>query len=115
MVDHTAWTKGPREWTSVVAFDQLVDGNVLATQAGDREILLYREGEAVHALDGICSHAGARLGLGSYADGMITCPWHGSQFRMKDGTVNRGPACFEQPVLRARITARQVEVREKEP
>jgi len=115
MVDRTAWTTGPREWTSVVAFDQLVDGNVLATQAGDREILLYREGEAVHALDGICSHAGARLGLGSCADGMITCPWHGSQFRLKDGTVNRGPACFEQPVLRARITAGQVEVREKEP
>ena len=115
MVDHTAWTTGPRDWTSVVAFDQIADGKVLAAQAGDREVLLYREDEEIYALDGLCSHAGARLGLGKCEDGIITCPWHGSQFRLKDGTVNRGPACFEQPVLSARIVSGQVEVREKAP
>jgi len=115
MVDRSAWTTGPRAWTTVATFDEIEDGSILAAQAGDREVVLYREGESVYALDGLCSHGGAKLALGKCEDGVITCPLHASQFRLKDGTIKRGPACFGQPVLRSRVVNGKVEVRDPVP
>ena len=38
-------------------------------------------------------------------DGCVECPWHGSQFRLADGHVARGPAVFDQPVFEVREKA----------
>ncbi|QMU70782.1 Rieske (2Fe-2S) protein [Streptacidiphilus sp. P02-A3a] len=38
----------------------------------------------------VCTHQGCIVG--SVADGLITCPCHGSQYRVADGSVARGPA-----------------------
>ena len=38
----------------------------------------------------VCTHQGCIVG--SVADGLITCPCHGSQYRIADGSVARGPA-----------------------
>jgi nitrite reductase/ring-hydroxylating ferredoxin subunit len=35
----------------------------------------------------------------------VTCPWHGSVFRLKDGKVQRGPTTYPQPVLQVRVGA----------
>ena len=32
----------------------------------------------------------------------LTCPWHGSSFRVADGSVARGPATAPQPVFQVR-------------
>ena len=48
---------------------------------------------------------------GRFADGCVTCPWHGSTFRLEDGKVVRGPAAFSQPVYEARVTDGKIEVR----
>ena len=34
-------------------------------------------------------------------DGCIECPWHGSQFRLSDGRVVRGPVVYDQPAYEA--------------
>jgi Rieske Fe-S protein len=38
----------------------------------------------------VCTHQGCIVG--SVADGLITCPCHGSQYRITDGSVVHGPA-----------------------
>jgi Rieske Fe-S protein len=38
----------------------------------------------------VCTHQGCIVG--SVADGLITCPCHGSQYHITDGSVARGPA-----------------------
>ena len=38
----------------------------------------------------VCTHQGCIVG--SVADGLITCPCHGSQYHIADGSVARGPA-----------------------
>jgi len=38
----------------------------------------------------VCTHQGCLVG--SVADGLITCPCHGSQYHITDGSVARGPA-----------------------
>jgi Rieske Fe-S protein len=42
------------------------------------------------AFTAVCTHMGCTVG--SIADGTITCPCHGSQYSIKDGSVKHGPA-----------------------
>ncbi len=51
-----------------------------------RSVSVFRHEGRVHAMDGICPHAGAPLGPGVVWDGMVACPWHGWRFRFCDGT-----------------------------
>jgi nitrite reductase/ring-hydroxylating ferredoxin subunit len=64
----------------------------------------------VHALKDTCSHLGGPLSQGSYDGDTITCPWHYSTFRVRDGTVVHGPATSRQPHYVARIRDGQVEL-----
>ena len=111
MVNHTAWLQGPREWTPTVPLANLTEGQALAVPVEGRNLLLCLIGQRVFALEDACSHGGAALSQGSVAQGAITCPWHGSRFRLADGAVLRGPATHRQPTLEVRIRDAVVEVR----
>ena len=56
------------------------------------------EGE-IFAINDICAHRGGSLSDGEFEAGAVTCPLHGWQFNVKDGSsagVGRGgAACFE--------------------
>jgi hypothetical protein len=60
--------------------------------------------ERARTLDRRPARRSARRG-GCVLAGSATrcCPWHGSTFRVSDGTVARGPATAPQPVFRTRI------------
>jgi nitrite reductase/ring-hydroxylating ferredoxin subunit/uncharacterized membrane protein len=110
-VNKTAGRTGPREWTPVMAESELADGEHRKVDAGKVSVLLYRSGAGILALDSVCSHMGGPLEEGTIADGCVTCPWHGSTFRLGDGHVVRGPATTPQPSYEARVNDGQVEVR----
>jgi nitrite reductase/ring-hydroxylating ferredoxin subunit len=44
------------------------------------------------------------------ADGCLTCPWHGSVFRITDGSVARGPATAPQPAFEVREAGGTIQV-----
>ena len=110
-VERKRFAGGPAEWTAVLDAAELEDGRPRVVQAGDAEVLLYRQGDRLHALWASCTHQGGPLAEGEFADGCVTCPWHGSTFRLADGKVVRGPAAASQPVYQARMTDGKVEVR----
>jgi nitrite reductase/ring-hydroxylating ferredoxin subunit len=110
-VNRTAWREGPAEWTGVLAASELADGTPQLAQVGDLSLVLYRSGGTVRALDSVCSHMGGPLDEGTVDAGCITCPWHGSTFRLTDGSVVRGPASSEQPAYETRVREGQIEVR----
>lgn len=110
-VNHTAFEHRPQEWTAVMADSELGEGQLRQARAGDASVLLVRDGGQVHALASTCSHLGGPLPEGQLADGCVTCPWHGSTFRLADGSVVRGPASAPQPVYETRVRDGQVEVR----
>lgn len=112
MVDHTAWRTGPRQWTRAIREDELSDGEARAVDVDGRAVLLSRTDGVVSAIDAVCSHAGGPLSRGTIEDGVVTCPRHGSCFRLTDGTVVRGPAQHPQPKLETRaMTDGWIEVR----
>ncbi|HEY0934665.1 MAG TPA: Rieske (2Fe-2S) protein, partial [Trebonia sp.] len=70
---------------------------------GDVPLLVVRDGAEFQVLADWCSHMSAPLSDGEFADGCVTCPWHGSVFRLADGSVVRGPATARQPVFQTRV------------
>ena len=110
-VERRRFAGGPKDWTAVLDAADLAEGAPRVVRADDTDILLVREGNRLHALWASCTHEGGPLAEGSFADGCVTCPWHGSTFRLADGHVVRGPAAASQPVYEARVTDGKVEVR----
>ena len=77
---------------------KLCDKSLLSTgelknfKVKGHEILAAKIEGKVYCLDGRCTHAGAPLAEGTLNGEILTCPWHYSQFNIKDGSVLRGPA-----------------------
>jgi nitrite reductase/ring-hydroxylating ferredoxin subunit len=113
MVDHTVWPVVTPEWRRTVQETELVEGNTAVAEVDGRKVLLYRSpGDGrVSAIEDACSHASGPLSLGKVCDGIVSCPWHDSRFRLSDGAVVRGPATFPQPVLEVRVSGGWIEVR----
>lgn len=112
MVNHNAFAKGKRakEFTPVATVADVPEETPTKVMFGSTAVMLVRRGDVVHALKETCSHAGGPLSEGELTEDTITCPWHASTFRLKDGSVVHGPASSRQVSYRARISGDQVEL-----
>lgn len=57
---------------------------IVAISGGER-IAVFRDGDAIGALTNLCAHQNGPIGEGRIVGGLVTCPWHGYQYRLKDG------------------------------
>jgi len=100
-------------WHPVADLASLPDSTVVSRAVDDIPVLVYRHGEEITVLLGRCAHQSGPLGegdvIGSDGDACVVCPWHGSTFRLTDGTVTHGPAATDQQVLRSRVVAGMVQ------
>ena len=103
------------DWIRVMPASELLEGRAVRTSLGDQDLLLYRRGDDVYALSDRCTHQGAPLHRGRVsgtgATLSVTCPAHGSMFRLVDGRVLRGPAMRPVAAYEARVSDGGVEVR----
>ena len=97
-VDVNAFQRGPGDWTPLDGDLEPVTGldGGYATPGGE-PLLVSRTLDGWHAIGARCSHRGGPLQEGKVGDGCITCPWHQSRFRLRDGAVVHGPAAAPQP------------------
>ena len=110
-VNHTAFQEDVADWTDVAADADLQEAQPLRVEASGVPVLLVRDGGTVRALSATCTHAGGPLDEGAIEDGCVTCPWHGSRFRLDDGTVVRGPAAAPEPVWDVKVEDERVWIR----
>ncbi|GLZ45347.1 hypothetical protein Acsp06_15320 [Actinomycetospora sp. NBRC 106375] len=115
MVNRVATHTGPQRWVKAVAEEDLPDGAVTGVEVEGRRVMLHRSDGEVHAIDDVCSHAGALLHRGEIDDCTVVCPLHFSVFDLRDGHIVRGPAHHPQPVLPARVRNGWIEVRGSAP
>jgi nitrite reductase/ring-hydroxylating ferredoxin subunit/uncharacterized membrane protein len=111
-VDRTAFESGPEEWTEVLDDAALAEGRLQGADAGGRPLVLVRQGGRVHALAGRCAHRGGALEDGELVGECVECPLHGSRFRLSDGSVERGPSAYPQPVYEVRVQNGRIAVRQ---
>jgi nitrite reductase/ring-hydroxylating ferredoxin subunit/uncharacterized membrane protein len=110
-VDHTTFDDLPGEWTATDPASAWSDGSPRRVDAGGVPVVVVRDGDIWYGLEARCTHAGGPLDEGEVRDGCVECPWHGSRFRLRDGSVARGPAFAPEPVAEVRVHDGVVEVR----
>ena len=110
-VNHAAAQEMPKEFVPVLDDAELQEGEMKRVDAGGVPVLLVRREGAVCALAHTCSHLGGPLSEGKLDGDIVQCPWHGSRFNVRDGSVVDGPATFPQPCFEARVREGQIEVR----
>ena len=67
-------------------------GSQSAFRVKGKEILVVNYNGKIFCLQGRCTHAGAPLVEGTIENDILTCPWHGSKFRVTTGEVIKNPA-----------------------
>lgn len=81
-------------WTRVAELDDCPAG-ASEHVAGGRMVALFRVDDQLYALDGVCPHQGGPLGQGELQRAgeacFVTCPWHGWQFNVRDGSHRTSP------------------------
>ncbi len=73
---------------------ELDDRKPLAVELGEEDtpVVLVRDGEQVHALRDVCSHAEISLSEGDVSKRGIECWLHGSCFDLRTGAPSSPPA-----------------------
>ncbi|MFI0486813.1 Rieske 2Fe-2S domain-containing protein [Actinomadura sp. 9N215] len=99
----------PLGWHDLCAAEELPDGWPVHRRLGYIGLFVLRTGDDIHVLADRCSHLAGPLHQGRIitddnADTCVICPWHGSMFRVQDGSVVHGPATARQPAFETRVT-----------
>jgi nitrite reductase/ring-hydroxylating ferredoxin subunit/uncharacterized membrane protein len=115
-VNQTAFEEWPTDWTAVYDEARLLEATPAMGSAGKVDILLYKRNGRINAILNKCAHRGCALHDGRINDGVtVTCPCHGSTYRLDDGSVVKGPATSDQPAFEVRLRDGKVEVRKPAP
>jgi nitrite reductase/ring-hydroxylating ferredoxin subunit/uncharacterized membrane protein len=97
-------------WHHLMLASELPEGKPVRQLLGEVPVVAVRAGGTVHVLADRCSHMSGPLSGSELADGCLTCPWHGSVFRIADGSVARGPATAPQPSFETREVGGAIQV-----
>ncbi|MGN6615536.1 MAG: Rieske (2Fe-2S) protein, partial [Ilyomonas sp.] len=110
---HTATSdEYPNDFVPVLPDNELMENQMRCVKAGEVPVLLARKNGQIYAIAHTCSHLGGPLSEGDLLEeGNVRCPWHGSVFSLKDGSVVDGPATASQPKFDVRVNNGQIEVR----
>ncbi|MDX8147191.1 non-heme iron oxygenase ferredoxin subunit [Lentzea sp. BCCO 10_0061] len=76
----------------VCALSELDNRKPFAASVDDVDVVLVRDGERVHALADLCSHAAVSLSEGEVSRKGIECWLHGSCFDLETGKPSSPPA-----------------------
>lgn len=96
-------------WHSVCKLADCPPGTCREAVAGDRIVALFNVDGELHALDGVCPHQGGPLGKGNLQGHVVTCPWHGWQFDVRNGEFQLRKSLV-QPKLNVRLVDDDVQV-----
>lgn len=74
-------------WVAVGDWQEIPNNRARVVSINDAErIAIFRYDETkLAAVSNVCQHQNGPLGEGRVVDGLITCPWHGYQYKPEDG------------------------------
>ncbi|GAB7184395.1 hypothetical protein ATKI12_4226 [Kitasatospora sp. Ki12] len=105
----------PSDWVGLGAVDDFPPAEPVRRTVGELAVVVVRDGDDCHVLADRCAHLSGPLSEGTLVDGCLRCPWHGSEFRLRNGEVVRGPATAPQPVFETRVLSGHLEIRLTRP
>ena len=95
-------------WERVGTLDEIEEGcaKIGLLTTGERVAVFRHEG-TLSAISNACAHQNGPLGEGRIVFGCVTCPWHGFQYRLRDG---RSPDPFTETVPTYHLELRGTEI-----
>ncbi len=88
-------------WVEFGDLADFTEGRALVgAGAGGERIAVFRFKGRLSALANVCSHQGGPVGEGKVVLGLVTCPWHGYQYRLEDGC---SPPPFKERIRKYRV------------
>lgn len=96
-------------WVAIGEWQAIPNNRAVIISINDDErIAVFRYDETkLAAVSNVCQHQNGPLGEGRVIDGLITCPWHGYQYKPEDGC---SPPPFTEKIktYRLKVEAQQV-------
>jgi 3-phenylpropionate/trans-cinnamate dioxygenase ferredoxin subunit len=77
------------QYVRVAAIQDVPEGGMHRVESGGVPVLLVNVKGTYYAVAAKCPHLGGDLSKGALAGTVVTCPRHGSQFDVRDGSVVR--------------------------
>ncbi|GAA2774292.1 Rieske 2Fe-2S domain-containing protein [Nonomuraea dietziae] len=97
----------PLGWHDLCPIKDLPEGRPVTRRLGYIQLFVLRHGGGVSVLADRCSHLAGPLHQGRLViengEPCVVCPWHGSTFRIADGSVKHGPATAPAPTFETRV------------
>src|SRR5262245_13097122 len=73
------------EFVTVGRVEDFPAGSMRTVRVGDEQVALARVGDEFYATQGACLHLKGPLGEGALEGHVLTCPWHGWQYDVRNG------------------------------
>lgn len=96
-INRNAWVEGPDKFTDLAATADIPEGKMKKFDLKGHPVVVLKHDDGIHAFGGTCSHLGCDLWRGKLEGHVVTCPCHGSQFDITDGSNVHGPATAPVP------------------
>jgi len=80
------------DFIKVAALDEVSEGEMYPIEVDGEPVCLTRVDGTIYAFTDNCTHISGPLNEGDLDGCVVTCPWHGAQFDVRNGKVVRGPA-----------------------
>jgi nitrite reductase/ring-hydroxylating ferredoxin subunit len=87
-----------------VRAEDIQEGGMAVTKAGEKEVLLAKVQGRVYAIDNACGHSGYPLDQGKLDGYVVTCRWHDARFDVRSGAV-LAPGRDFRPIKRFKVAA----------
>ena len=79
-------------FVKVGSLSTLPPGSVMEVLLGDNAYAICNANGELHALWGICPHAGGPIGQGALQENIVTCPWHEWSYDCRTGENDFDPS-----------------------
>ncbi len=84
------------DWMRICQADEIEEGRArIAVLPDGKRVAVFKHEGKLSAISNACAHQNGPLGEGRIIDCLVTCPWHGFQYRVTDG---KSPAPFTEKI-----------------
>ncbi len=96
------------EFVKVGTLSEFGLGSIKGVDVDGVRVVIANAGGKLHALSNSCTHVGLPMAGGYLHEGAIVCPFHGSFFKLEDGSPIGGPASDALDVYEVRVEGKDV-------
>lgn len=99
------------EFVTVARVGDVSPGSCIGVERRGALIALCNVEGELHAVEDVCTHAGAKISEGQLDGKCLVCPWHDASFDVTSGEPAGGPAFSPVPRFEVRVVGDEVQVR----